>query len=518
MDTLTTLLLISPLIGIPLLMLMRAESARIVTFGVSLLPFALSLAVYSAFLSGEPTANGYQFYQQISWLGTSVSFSTGIDGISIYMILLTTLLTPIVAIYSKEITQRQVLYFSMLLLLEFSILGFFMALDVLLFYIFFELVLIPSLFFIGVWGDENRNAAGVKFFLYTLGGSLLMLVAIIYMGLHVTEYLSAESLATFGLEQGQFSTNYLAMLEADWPAEVTGWLFVAFFLSFGIKAPIFPLHTWQADAYASAPVGGTVMMGAIMSKMGVYGLIRYGVPIFPEVMQEHATILASLAVIGIIYGAMAAIAQKDIKRLLAYSSLSHMGFIALGIFSMNPEAMSGAVIQMLAHGISTAGLFLLAGMIETRTGTRQIADYGGLAKQMPAFAFLFIISVMASVGLPGLSGFVGEFMIMIGAFQSSYLSAAFSILAATGVIIAAVYLLGMTRKVMFGSDEDSKAKGVADLNGLEVSLLMPLILLMFVVGLYATPFLQNINPGTEDVLEYVEQVDGDQSSSFALEE
>lgn len=496
-STLIYLMLLAPLAGIPLIALLQKQMSKTVAFLISLVPFVVSLMLWAGFAGAEKT-NGFAYYSAVSWFTSDsydISFAMGIDGISLFMILMTTLLFPLILLYSWNRIEKQApLYYIMLLVMETAIIGFFLALDMLLFYVFFELVLIPAIFFIGIWGDEKRREAAIKFFLYTLAGSLLMLIAIIYMG--------ATAVA-----EG-FTTNYFALQDAGFAPELQRWLFLGFAISFAIKAPIFPFHSWQADAYSASSTTGTVIMAAILSKMGVYGLLRFCLPLFPDAFEVFSPWIATLAVIGIIYGAMAAFAQNDLKRLLAYSSLSHIGFIVLGIFALGSvEANSGAVLQMVAHGISTAALFFLVGMIESRRGSRLISDYQGIAKQLPIFAFLFVISVMASVGLPGLSGFVGEFMIMLGAFGSALVGAkVLTVFAATGVIIAGVYLLTMTRKVLFGQNDKPVNQQLPDLGMREIGLLAPLVILMLWIGLNATPFLKPIDESVDTMIG-IEQVD-----------
>lgn len=506
--TLIYIMLLAPLAGIPLIALLQKPMSKTVAFLLSLVPFVVSLILWAGF-SGADKTNGFAFYTAVSWFtGDSydISFAMGIDGISLFMILMTTLLFPLILLYSWNRIEKQArLYYIMLLVMETAIIGFFLALDMLLFYVFFELVLIPAIFFIGIWGDANRREAAIKFFLYTLAGSLLMLIAIIYMGAHA------------GIDG--FTTNYFALQEAGFAPELQNWLFLGFAISFAIKAPIFPFHSWQADAYSASSTTGTVIMAAILSKMGVYGLLRFCQPLFPEAFEYFAPWIATLAVIGIIFGALAAFAQNDLKRLLAYSSLSHMGFIVLGIFALGSiEAGSGAVLQMVAHGISTAALFFLVGMIEDRRGSRLISDYQGIAKQLPVFAFLFVISMLASVGLPGLSGFVGEFMIMLGAFGSALVGGKIlTIFAATGVIIAGIYLLSMTRKVLFGENDKEANQKLPDLQLREIGLLLPLIILMFWIGLNATPFLKPIDESIDAQIG-IEQVELENESPIKVEE
>lgn len=425
--------------------------------------------------------------------GMDVSFSLGLDGISLYLVALSGLLFPLVIAYEwgKEKPQQK-LYYIMLLLLEAGLIGFFVSLDLILFYIFFELVLIPGSFFIGIWGGAQREKAAIRFFIYTLAGSLLMLVAIIYLGLNT----GAEG----------FTSDYFKIREAGiagkWDLHTGAWLFAAFTLSFAIKTPLFPFHSWQPLAYSEASTTGSVLLGALMSKMGVYGFIRFVLPFFPQASVQHAPFIATLAVIGVIYGAWQAIQQTDLKRLIAFASISHLGFIVLGIFSFNTEALGGAVFQMTAHGISTAAMFFLVDVLYRRKGSFEITAYSGVAQSMPVFALLFLIAVMATVGLPGLSGFIGEFYILTGSFSSPVFGGVFSVVAAFSLILAAVYLLNMFRKVMFGeADASFTPKDVARNEWLAV---LPLTVLMVWMGLQASPFLKRIRPDAATVLPVTE--------------
>ncbi|MCL4135234.1 UNVERIFIED_CONTAM: hypothetical protein GTU68_015488 [Idotea baltica] len=403
--------------------------------------------------------------------------------------MLTTLIFPLSIYFSwGSVDKFPRAYYALMLFLEVGVLGFFVALDMLLFYVFFEMVLIPMYFLIGIWGGKDRVYASLKFFLYTLVGSLLMLIAIIYLGTH-------------GM---MFTTDYsLLRAFADVTPTAEKWLFAAFALSFAVKVPLFPLHTWLPDAHVQAPTAGSVILAGVLLKMGTYGLVRFCLPLFPYASLEFADFMSILAVVGIIYGAMAAMVQTDIKKLVAYSSVSHLGFIVLGIFAFTTEAMSGAVMQMVNHGIATGGLFLLVGMIYDRRHTRKIADFQGIAKSMPKFTFIFMITIMASVGLPGLNGFVGEFLVLIGSFKSTQISGALPIFAATGVVIAAVYLLWMFRRVMFGPLDKEENRNLVDLGSREMVVMMPLIILMFFMGLYATPFLNEISPSSEKIVNEV---------------
>lgn len=510
-ELLLILLIFSPLVGAALIALLgegNKEMSKTLGLVFSLIPFVLSIVIYLQY--GAQTADpetGFVFYFDHDWLNVAnldIGFTLALDGISIYLLLLTTLIFPLSIYFSwGSVDKFPRAYYALMLFLEVGVLGFFVALDMLLFYVFFEMVLIPMYFLIGIWGGKDRVYASLKFFLYTLVGSLLMLIAIIYLGTHVT--LPAEYLASHPQLDGMmFTTDYsLLRAFADVTPTAEKWLFAAFALSFAVKVPLFPLHTWLPDAHVQAPTAGSVILAGVLLKMGTYGLVRFCLPLFPYASLEFADFMSVLAVVGIIYGAMAAMVQTDIKKLVAYSSVSHLGFIVLGIFAFTTEAMSGAVMQMVNHGIATGGLFLLVGMIYDRRHTRKIVDFQGIAKSMPKFTFIFMITIMASVGLPGLNGFVGEFLILIGSFKSTQISGALPIFAATGVVIAAVYLLWMFRRVMFGELDKEENRNLVDLGSREVVVMMPLIILMFFMGLYATPFLNEISPSSEVIVNEV---------------
>jgi len=386
-------------------------------------------------------------------------------------------------------------YYALLLLLQTGITGVFCAFDLFLFYIFFELTLIPMYFIIGIWGGKNRIYAAVKFVIYTLVGSLLMLVAILYLGYQ----------AGAAVNGGVFTTDWYTLLEYNIPLGTQTWLFFLFALSFAIKVPLFPLHTWLPDAHVQAPTGGSVILAGVLLKMGTYGLVRFCLPMFPNVAQQYAMLFAVLAVIGIIYGALVARVQPDAKSLVAYSSVSHLGFVVLGIFAFTPEAMQGAIIQMVNHGLSTGALFLLVGMLYERRHTRMMEDYGGIAKSVPVLTFFMVFSVLASAGLPGLNGFVGEFLILLGAFKSTVVGSPVLIaFATTGVILAAVYLLWMVYRTFFGALTNDANRNMADMNGREFALILPLAALMLIMGFAPNPFLQKSENATDFLLETME--------------
>ncbi len=494
---LTTLILL-PVIGAIAVVLYgyapnkRETHYRLLALGVSLGNFALSLLL----LRGDSAAAGFRFVQDVSWIGAiGARYHVGVDGISLWLVLLTTLLVPIAILSSwHAVEQRRLAFYTFILLLESAMLGVFVSLDLLLFYLFFEASLVPMYFLIGVWGGERRVYAAVKFFIYTALGSLLMLVGIITLYYH------------FG------TFDYTLMLKAltegtagAYPGHGEFWLFAAFALAFAIKVPLFPFHTWLPDAHTEAPTAGSVILAGVLLKMGTYGLMRFNLPLFPNAARAFAGYMIVLAVIGIIYGALVAMVQPDVKRLVAYSSVSHMGFVVLGLFSLTEQGMQGALYQMLNHGVSTGALFLIVGMIYERRHTRMIYEFGGLAQPMPWFATVFVIASLSSVGLPLLNGFVGEFLIMLGMWTSSATVGAFAhsylitMFAATGVIWAAVYMLWMLQRVLFGQVTNEKNAKLTDLNWRELGLLAPLLFLMLYMGAYPRPFLSRSQASVNDV-------------------
>ncbi|MEL6671970.1 MAG: NADH-quinone oxidoreductase subunit M [Bacteroidota bacterium] len=530
-EILLPILVFSPLLGSLILAFLDKENKRLIkltAFGISLIPFVLSIIMMVEFVDRSAQGlfyddpEGFVFFLDVNWLtegNLDINFTMAVDGISIFLILLTTLIFPISIYFSWDVDKHPRAFFALILLLEVGVLGFFVALDLLLFYVFFEMVLIPMYFIIGIWGGKDRVYASLKFFLYTLVGSLLMLVAIIYLGSHIdlTDPILLDSRPD--LEGVIFTTDYSLILKyMDISLTAEAWLFAAFALSFAVKVPLFPLHTWLPDAHVQAPTAGSVILAGVLLKMGSYGLVRFCLPLFPHASIDFAPYIAILAVIGVIYGAMAAMVQTDIKKLVAYSSVSHLGFIVLGTFAMTEDAMSGAVIQMVNHGIATGALFLMVGMIYNRRHTREIKDFQGIATSMPRFALLFLITVMASVGLPGLNGFVGEFIILLGSFDSTVISSIFAILAATGVVIAAVYLLWMFRRVMFGKLDKDENRNLQDLSNREVAVMVPLVILMFVMGIYAKPFLGPISKGSKVIIEQVKAAENYPSAEVETEE
>ncbi|MCS3663136.1 NADH-quinone oxidoreductase subunit M [Salinibacter ruber] len=498
---LTSLVVFLPAAGALLtLFLRRASAIRWTALATTTVTFVLSIGLFVGYDPSVSTALGPQLADVwAGWLpdGYDVKYFVGVDGLSLLLVMLTTLLGPIVVLSSwTYIGEKHKGYYALLLLLQTGITGVFTSFDLLLFYIFFELTLIPMYFIIGIWGGKERIYAAVKFVIYTLVGSLLMLVGILYLG-----YAAGDA-----VNNGVFTTDWYTLLEYNIPLAVQGWLFAVFAFSFAIKVPLFPLHTWLPDAHVQAPTGGSVILAGVLLKMGTYGLLRFCLPLFPNVAQSYASLFAVIAIIGIIYGALVARVQDDAKSLVAYSSISHLGFVVLGLFAFTTEAMQGAMIQMVNHGLSTGALFLLVGMLYERRHTRLMDDYGGLATSVPVLTTLMVISVLASAGLPGLNGFVGEFLILLGSFKSTVIDSPVLIaFATTGVILAAMYLLHMVYRTFFGELTDAANAQMADLNAREFGLMVPLIVLMFVLGFYPGPFLRQTAPTTEFLLETVEE-------------
>ncbi len=492
-ESLLILVLALPAAGaLSVLLLGRSSVAVVKGVGLafSLAAFAASLAVAFAF---DPSAAGFQMVSRYPWVDTlAISFHVGIDGMSLLLILLTTFMTPIALLASwNSIEKRVKEYVIMMLLLEAGILGVFTALDIFLFYIFWEAMLIPMYFIIGIWGGSNRVYAAVKFFLYTMTGSLLMLVAIIWLGYQGP------------LQVGQsFTTDLVKLYEVGplLPAQVQLWMFLAFTLSFAIKVPLFPLHTWLPDAHVEAPTAGSVMLAAVLLKMGTYGFLRFSVPLFPAATLACIPWLSALAVIGIVYGALVSMVQTDIKKLVAYSSVSHLGFVVLGIFALTEESVQGGVLQMVNHGLSTGALFLLVGMMYERRHTREIAEFGGLARVVPVLAVFFMIVSLSSIGLPGLNGFVGEFLILVGAYASPYLSVWFAIISSTGIIFAAIYLLWMYQRVFLGENLNPKNGSLKDLSTREVFVLVPVVFLIVWIGVFPGTFLKLSGRSTQELV------------------
>ncbi len=482
-----------PLIGVGLLLLLPRRNdrmARNIAFVILVLDFLLSLKLVIGF---EPTA-ALQFVERKTWVATyGIDYHVAIDGISLWLVMLTTFLGPLIVLSTwSAVTERVREFMIFFLVLQTAMMGTFCAQDLVLFYIFWESVLLPMALMIGIWGGARRIYASVKFVLYTMVGSVLMLGAIFYL-YHQT---GGFSLA------GVRAVNLSPLQQA--------WLFGAFTVAFAVKVPLFPVHTWLPDAHVEAPTAGSVVLAGVMLKMGTYGLIRFSIPLFPLAAAKYAPWLAVLAVIGIVYGALVAMVQRDVKKLVAYSSVSHLGFVVLGLFAMTSESVVGAMYVMLAHGLATGALFLLVGVIYERRHTRAIKDFGGLAHVMPLFTVAFMIATLASVGLPGMSGFIGEFLVLLGSFKSSSLPAAriFAAVGATGVILGAVYMLWMVQRVFFGRCDNPDNQGLRDLNLREICVLVPLMILMFVMGVFPKPWISTMQPSVDALLErHVERVE-----------
>ncbi len=461
-----------PLLGALLILMLRGEdeaaqrNARWIALWTTLITFAVSLLILRDF---DPAVAGFQFVEKHPWLGGAISYHMGVDGISMPFVILTTLLMPICILASwRAIESRVREYMIAFLVLETLMIGVFCALDLVVFYLFFEGGLIPMFIIIGVWGGKRRVYASFKFFLYTLAGSVLMLLAI---------------MAMYG-EAG--TTDIPTLMAYKFPEGMQTWLWLAFFASFAVKMPMWPVHTWLPDAHVEAPTAGSVTLAAILLKMGGYGFLRFSLPMFPLASADFAPLIFTLSVVAIIYTSLVALAQEDIKKLIAYSSVAHMGFVTMGIFTGNIQGIQGGVFQMISHGVVSGALFLCVGVIYDRMHTREIAAYGGLADRMPLYAFCFMVFTMANVGLPGTSGFVGEFLSLAGAFKTNTWVALF---ATTGIILSAAYALWLYRRVIFGRLEKPSLKSIQDLSPREIAVMTPLVVLTILLGFYPAPVL-----------------------------
>ena len=464
----------------------RKNFLRYLALGFTLINFILSLFLYIHF---NPQTAETQFVERGSWIGYGINYHIGIDGLSLFLVLLTTFLMPIAILSSWNYIQKKVKeYMIFMLILETGIIGVFVSFNLFLFYVFWEVTLIPMYFLIGVWGGPRRIYATLKYVLFTMLGSLLMLVAIFVL------------YSTYYKATGVYSFNIFDLYKLILNPNLQLWLFLAFALSFAIKVPMFPLHTWLPDAHVEAPTAGSVILAAVLLKMGAYGFLRFGLPLFPDAVMKLLPVLAVLSLIGIIYGGMMALIQKDVKSLVAYSSVSHMGLIMLAIFSLNIEAIEGAIYQMLNHGLSTGALFLIVGILYERAHTRQIKDFGGVSSQMPIFSAFFLICMLSSIGLPGLNGFIGEILCIFGIFKTSKLLA---ILGISTVILAAAYLLWMFQRVMQGPIKNEKIYSFTDINKREIAYLVPIVIMMFWMGIFPRPFLKRMDHSVTDLLNKV---------------
>ena len=464
---------------------------------VALLDFLVSLPLWFAF---EPGGDLFQFRESAAWIeAIGVRYEFGIDGIAMLLVVMTTLLGFLAFLSSwTAIQHREKEYYVFLLLLQTGMLGVFMAMDFFLFYVFWEVMLVPMYFLIGIWGGPRRLYAAIKFFLYTLVGSVLMLLGI--LALYFYNSTGLFGWGGLGNERTFFIPQFHE-IAAQIPAELQFWVFLAFFVGFAIKVPMFPFHTWLPDAHVEAPTAGSVILAGVLLKMGTYGFVRFSLPILPEGTWQLLPWMVGLSIVGIIYGALVAMAQKDVKKLVAYSSVSHLGFVMLGMFALNNAGINGSVLQMINHGLSTGALFLLVGVIYERRHTRMIADFGGLSAQMPAFATIFLIITMASIGLPTLNGFVGEFTILVGAFHRVWW---WGVAGAVGIVLGAAYMLWMYQRVFFGPLDNPENKNLPDLNLRELAYLMPLVVLCFWIGLYPKPFFERMEKPVAYVVAKVE--------------
>jgi NADH-quinone oxidoreductase subunit M len=461
-----------PLVGCAVLMLIRgddevvARNARWAALWTSLIVFAISLKLWWDF---DPAQAGFQFTESVTWLPAfHVGYRMGVDGISVLFVLLATALTPICIIASWESVQSRVREYMMaFLILETMMVGMFCAADFILFYIFFEAVLIPMYIIIGVWGGPRRVYASFKFFLYTLTGSVLMMLAMIAIWYYAG------------------TTDIAVLMHTNFPQNMQFWLFLAFLAAFAVKVPMWPVHTWLPDAHVEAPTAGSVILAGVMLKMGAYGFLRFSLPMLPNASQSFAPLMFALGVIAVIYTSLVAISQTDMKKLIAYSSVAHMGVVVIGTFTFNVQGIEGALFQMLSHGIVSAALFLCVGVVYDRMHTREIARYGGLGDRMPGYAFVFLVFTMAGMGLPGTSGFIGEFMVLVGAFKVNFWVA---LLGSTGMILGAAYSLWLYRRIIFGSITRDDLKSILDLSPREIGIFVPLLVLTFWMGIYPSSF------------------------------
>ncbi len=497
-----TALIFIPLLGACLVLLQeRADAIWRAAFIFSLVPLAISLYLFAEF---EPGQSGYQFAEQYPWIPAfGISYHVGMDGISLFLVVLTTILITLSILYSGggDIESRPREFCFFMLVLESGLLGGLLAVDLFLFYVFWEVMLVPMYFLIGIWGHGRKVYAALKFAMFTMIGSLLMLVAILYL-----VHAAAGHLGRLSFDLPDLYGVPLSPTEARW-------LFAGFALAFAIKVPMWPVHTWLPDAHTEAPTAGSVILAGIMLKMGCYGFLRFAIPLFPAVAIAAGPLFMALAIVGIVYGALVAMVQPDLKRLIAYSSVSHLGFVMLGVFALNTQGVEGALYQMLNHGLSTGGLFLMVGMIYLRRHTREIAEFGGLWRSVPLMAAIFMVVMLSSIGLPGLNGFVGEFLIMLGAYLRIWQAAAFAV---SGIILGALYMLWTYERVWFGPITKAVNETIADLSAREIAVMVPLLALMLLMGLYPRPLLTRMEPSVAQLLSRVQAAQAQLDAERAL--
>ncbi len=500
----------TPLLGALLLLLVNKEKTEFIRWFaniVAAIGFLVSIPLITGF---DTEAEGLQFVERASWIPSiGVEYHFGIDGISLLLIVLTTGLGFLSILSSWNAIQERVKeYYIFMLMLQTGMLGVFMAMDLFLFYVFWEVMLVPMYFLIGVWGGARKLYAAIKFFLYTLFGSVLLLLGILALYFYNHEV------------TGVYTFSIPALLELDYPWEYQFWVFLAFFIGFAIKVPMFPFHTWLPDAHVEAPTAGSVILAGVLLKMGTYGFIRFSLPMFPDAVQDTTSLsfayltfgwfdqqfgllhlMIFLSIVGIIYGALVAMMQKDAKKLVAYSSVSHLGFCMLGLFALNPNGINGSILQQINHGISTGALFLIVGIVYERRHTREISEYGGLSRVMPGYAVIFLIITMASIGLPLLNGFIGEFTILAGAFQRHWSWGAWG---CAGIVLGAAYMLWLYQRMMFGPVTNPKNKDLKDLSVREYATLLPLVIMCFWIGIYPKPFFKYIEKPVEKIVQRVQ--------------
>ena len=501
--SIVTLTLFLPLVGMTILLFMSDEQETEIkwtTFGFTVATFLMSLIVWTGFDGTNPQL---QMTQQWTWLefgDYDINYYVGVDGLSLLLLILTTFIMPLAVLSSFDASVvkergRAKLYYAFMLLLEWAMIGVFVVQDLFVFYVFWEISLIPMYFLIGIWGGEERRYAAIKFFLYTMAGSLLMLIGILYIGIQAGTFTLAGANGILAqLQSGALTFPFAGMFSTQ------ALLFLGFFIAFAIKVPVWPLHSWLPDAHVQAPTAGSVILAGVLLKMGTYGMVRFNLQMFPEASIYFAPAIAVLAIIGIIYGAWVSYAQDDVKKLVAYSSISHLGFVVLGIFAFNAAGISGGTLQMVNHGITTGGLFLLVGMLYERRHTKALDAFGGIWKSMPVYGGITLVVVLASMGLPGLNGFVGEFTILLGSYGSPVLGAVYTLFATAGVILAAIYMLHMFQKVFMGELDKEENMNLPQLNWREIAVIVPILIAIFAIGLRPWPFFRTMDSAVENLL------------------